>query len=193
MIKPQIILASASPRRLELLHQIGVKCEVHPVDIDESAKPNEPAIELVQRLAMEKAEAAWQQTDGKLPVLGSDTLGLIGTTILVKPSNFSHAREMLLKMSANWHDIFTAVAICSKHKRTILLSKSRVRFAKLSEQDIENYWNTGEPQDKAGAYAIQGIGAVFVEKLEGSYSGVMGLPLRETMLLLNSINIKAPF
>ena len=186
----QIILASASPRRLELLKQIGVSCEVCPVDIDESAKPNESAIELVKRLAKEKAQAAWQQTGGRLPVLGSDTLGLIGSEILVKPVDFAHAREMLLKMSANWHDIFTAVALCSTHKTEVVLSQSRVRFAKLTEADIKHYWQSGEPQDKAGAYAIQGLGAVFVERLEGSYSGVMGLPLYETSQLLQGINIK---
>lgn len=108
---------------------------------------------------------------------------------MVKPRSFKHAREMLMKMSANWHEIYTAVAICSKNKAEVLLSKNRVRFAKLSEQDIESYWETGEPQDKAGAYAIQGIGAVFVEELQGSYSAVMGLPLRETMVLLKSADI----
>ena len=187
--KAQIILASASPRRLELLNQIGVQCEVYPVDINEDVKPEESAIDLVTRLAIEKAEAGWQRTEGRLPVLGSDTLGLIGSDLLLKPKDLDHARVMLMKMSANWHEIYTAVAICSKNKTEVLLSKNRVRFAKLSEQDIESYWETGEPQDKAGAYAIQGIGAVFVEELQGSYSAVMGLPLRETMLLLKNVDI----
>ena len=189
MSKAQIILASASPRRLELLNQIGVQCDVYPVDINEDAKPNESATDLVVRLAKEKAEAGWHRTGGKLPVLGSDTLGLIGSDLLIKPRDFDHAFEMLMKMSSNWHEIYTAVAICSNNRVEVLLSKNRVRFAKLSEQDIESYWKTGEPKDKAGAYAIQGIGAVFVEELQGSYSAIMGLPLRETMLLLENAGI----
>lgn len=183
----KIILASASPRRRELLDQIGIRYDVRAVDIDESALPAETAEILVQRLAKEKAQAAWQQSNKTMPVLGADTLGIIGSQLLVKPRDFEHAKEMLGNMSGQCHQILSAVALRHKNGTDVALNVNNVYFKTLTEKEIKSYWETGEPQDKAGAYAIQGLGAVFVKRIEGSYSGVMGLPLYETHRLLNGV------
>lgn len=198
----EIILASASPRRRELLDQIGIRYHVKPVDIDESALPNESPEVLVQRLAMEKAEAGWQRSDRRLPVLGADTLGVlavsgneikganshdIASRLLVKPTNYEHAYQMLSAMSGQCHQILSAIAIWHHQGHDVRLNINKVYFKTLTDKEIEAYWETGEPQDKAGAYAIQGYGAVFIKCIEGSYSGVMGLPLYETQQLLAGI------
>ncbi|HIO91407.1 MAG TPA: septum formation inhibitor Maf [Leucothrix mucor] len=180
-----IILASASPRRGELLDQIGVAYQSYPVDIDETPKQGESAKTLVQRLALEKAQTAYQRLQTDLPVLGSDTLGLLDNDILVKPRDFEHARSMLRAMSGATHEIMTAVAIIHQGTVKTALNINQVTFCSLSDAEIKAYWESGEPQDKAGAYAIQGKGAVFVKHIEGSYSGVMGLPLYEVGQLLN--------
>ena len=180
-----IILASASPRRGELLNQIGVQYKTYPVDIDETPQQGESAKILVQRLALEKAQTAYEQLQTDLPVLGSDTLGLLDNDILVKPRDFEHARSMLQKMSDSTHEIMTAVAIIDKGKVKTALNINKVSFRFIDDEEIKRYWESGEPQDKAGAYAIQGKGAVFVKHIEGSYSGVMGLPLYEVGQLLS--------
>lgn len=189
MSTPQLILASKSPRRRELLDQIGIHYLVQAADIDERALPNETPHALVQRLALEKARKIWQSSDQSLPVLGSDTLGYLGHSLLVQPRDFEDAKHMLLQMSGCAHDILSAVALISQQGEQLMLSHSRVHFRKISEQEIEVYWQTGEPCDKAGAYAIQGKGSVFVERLEGSYSGVMGLPLFEVQSMLRHVGI----
>ena len=194
MQKAQIILASSSPRRRELLDQIGVRYEVQSADVDETPLPSETAEALVQRLACLKAQAVWQQrqqtvASGVLPVLGSDTLGLLEGELLVKPRDFADAQAMLRRMSGKWHDILTAVALTTAAGTQVITSYSRVKFHSVTDATILAYWQTGEPQDKAGAYAIPGRGAVFVDKLEGSYSGVMGLPLFETAQLLANAGI----
>lgn len=181
-----IILASASPRRGELLTQIGIDYQSHPVDIDESPKQGEAAEDLVFRLAIEKAQAASDQLQSDLPVLGSDTLGLIDGEILIKPRDFEHARAMLRNMSGSVHQILTAVAVCYQGQVKTVLNTNQVHFRDISDEEILAYWETGEPQDKAGAYAIQGKAAVFIKHIEGSYSGVMGLPLYETDQLLSA-------
>ncbi len=181
----EIILASASPRRAELLDQIGVKYTVQVTDINEDELPNESAEELVQRLAKEKSQALAESTT--LPVLGADTLGVLGGELLVKPRDFDHAHEMLSSMSGQWHEILSAVAITYKGDTQVKLNRNRVLFRPLSDDEIKAYWDTGEPQDKAGAYAIQGLAAPFIERIEGSYSGIMGLPLFETAELLKEI------
>ncbi len=183
-----IILASASPRRRELLDQIGISYDVMPVDIDETVQTGESPQELVQRLALQKAEAAWQISDKKQPVLGADTLGVLDSELLVKPENYAHAYRMLKKMSGRSHKILSAVAIRHADGHDSRLNVSTVTFKPLSDAEIEAYWASGEPQDKAGAYAIQGYAAVFIERIEGSYSGVMGLPLYETWALLSRLN-----
>lgn len=181
-----IILASKSPRRAELLDQININYQVEAVDINESPLLNESPEKLVVRLAKEKSQAI---KNSKIPVLGSDTLGVIGDELLIKPINFSHSQAMLMKMSGRWHDILTAISISHNGTTKTLLNKNRVLFRQLSAKEIEAYWNTGEPQDKAGSYAIQGLAASFIERIEGSYSGIMGLPLFETSQLLKQFGI----
>ena len=197
--KPQIILASASPRRAELLDQIGITYRIQVVDIDESKQPNETAELLVQRLASEKSQVVIKNTSAiirpnidsatDLPVLGADTLGVLNGQLLVKPRDFEHAKEMLTSMSGNWHEILSAVALSYKGQTRVKLNRCRVLFRQLSSDEIQAYWQTGEPQDKAGAYAIQGLAATFIERIEGSYSGIMGLPLFETSQLLEDFGI----
>ena len=184
----KIILASASPRRKELLDQIGVRYDIKPVDMDESSQAGEAVEVLVKRLAYQKAQTAWGQSDKKLPVLGADTLGVIDDQLLIKPKNYDHARQMLMQLSGRSHTILTAVSLCHRGGVMHCLSKNKVIFKPLSDQEIENYWASGEPADKAGAYAIQGYGAVFIKHIEGSYSGVMGLPLYETQQLLTRVS-----
>lgn len=181
----KIILASASPRRAELLDQIDIRYQIQAVDIDESSLPNESAETLVQRLAIEKSQVLGNSV--KLPVLGADTLGVLNDKLLVKPRDFAHAHEMLSSMSGQWHEILSAVAISYNNQTQVKLNRNRVKFRCLSDDEIKQYWNTGEPQDKAGAYAIQGLAAPFIERIEGSYSGIMGLPLFETAQLLKNL------
>jgi len=177
----KLVLASASPRRAELLTQIGLKFEIHAVDIDETPLVGELAEEYVTRLAINKAHSINQQTD--TVVLGSDTTVVINGEILGKPSNKQDTLRMLRLLSNNTHQVLTSVAVTGEHTSSVV-SKSFVTFAKISEKELEWYWSTGEPKGKAGAYAIQGKAAVFITRLEGSYSGVMGLPLHETKKLL---------
>lgn len=185
----QIILASGSPRRRELLDQIGIRYVVQAADIDESALPEETAETLVQRLALEKACAVWDNSDKTQPVLGADTLGQLDGELLVKPLDFADARRMLMDMAGRRHEILSAVALCHAEGSKVALCRSYVWFREISEQEIRAYWASGEPSDKAGAYAIQGCGAIFVERMEGSYSAVMGLPLFETAGMLAEIGI----
>lgn len=196
MKQPQLVLASASPRRRELLEQIGLRFLVQTADVDETPLLGESAEALVERLAIAKAEAVWNArrrslslVEGNIPVLGSDTLGILDDELLVKPTGFGDAQQMLRKMSDQRHEILTAVALTSAAGTQVAVSRSVVKFRAISDAEILAYWNTGEPQDKAGAYAIQGRGAVFIERLEGSYSGVMGLPLFETAQLLAAADI----
>jgi septum formation protein len=189
MSTAQLVLASASPRRRELLEQIGLRYVVQVADIDETPLVNETAIALVQRLALEKAQAVWNLSDKCLPVLGADTLGILAGELLVKPLDFADAQRMLRKMSNQWHDIYTAVALVNQQQQEVRLNHSRVKLRSIADDEILAYWQSGEPQDKAGAYAIQGRAAIFVERLEGSYSAVMGLPLFETAQLLQALGI----
>ncbi len=188
----QIILASASPRRRELLEQIGITAIVQSVDIDESMRPGESVKAYVQRLAMEKAERGFEMINNiqKLPVLGSDTIVEIDGMVLGKPQNRQHAKEMLQQLSGKKHAVHTSVAIVTEDKKIIDTSSSQVLFNKLDEQEIDSYVATGEADDKAGSYAIQGFAAQFVENINGSFSGVMGLPLFETVQLLKRCGIK---
>ena len=187
----QIILASASPRRRELLDQINIKAIVQAVDIDESQKQDEPVNEFVERLAMEKAQRGFDTiiNEDALPVLGSDTIVEIDGVILGKPENRQHAKEMLLQLSGKKHKVHTSVAIVTKDRSIIATSSSQVHFKSLDLQEIESYLASAEADDKAGAYAIQGIAAQFVKNINGSYSGVMGLPLYETVELLKQCGI----
>ena len=183
--KPVLRLASASPRRRQLLDLIGVPHVVTPADIDESPKAGEPADRYVMRLAREKADAIWQaQRD--LPVLGADTTVVIDEHILGKPESEADAVAMLGKLSGRDHLVHTGIALHTALAVNVGISTSRVTFAPLSKAQLHAYWASGEPQGKAGAYAIQGLGAVFVSNISGSYTGVMGLPLFATAAMLRA-------
>ena len=186
----KITLASASPRRRELLDQIGVSYDVMPVDIDESIQSGETEKDYVQRLAMEKALTGFNRQGTEQPVLGSDTIVVIGHKILGKPENKKQGLAMLSALSGQQHQVMTAVAMVNAEHRACLLNISRVSFRVLSEAEIQHYWNTGEPADKAGGYGIQGLAAQFIQRLDGSYSAVMGLPLFETAQLLDKFGIQ---
>lgn len=189
----RLILASSSPRRAELLHQIGVDFDIKSVEIDETPFNGEQPHEYVKRLAMDKAVAtkAFYPEDDTL-VLGSDTAVIFDGEILGKPNNKEHAVMMLKKLSGNSHIVLTSVAIIGCQQEHCIINESKVTFSTLTDSDIEWYWSTGEPKDKAGAYGIQGKAAVFISRLEGSFSGVMGLPLYETSQLLreHGLNIR---
>jgi len=191
---PEIILASASPRRAELLRQIGVAFRVMPVDIDESLHRGEVAVDYVLRLAREKALAGAGLAHSQaleLAVLGADTIVELEGEILGKPVDADHARDMLSRLSGKSHHVHTAISLDRGDEIASALSTSVVVFAKLSEAEIGAYVASGEPMDKAGAYAIQGGAARFVKNLNGSYSGVMGLPLYETVQLLKTCRASA--
>ena len=190
-----IFLGSASPRRAELLAQIGLEYQVLVADIDETPRPAESAEVYVLRMAVEKAEAVLIKTQDAhpaLPVLAADTSVVIDGQILGKPGDQAEAMAMLARLSGRTHQVLTAVAVVepgAEGRRASRLSVNKVRFRQISEAERLAYWQTGEPQDKAGAYAIQGHAAVFIEHLEGSFSGVMGLPLFETADLLGEFGI----
>jgi septum formation protein len=200
--KPVLRLASASPRRRELLSQIGVPHVVTGAHIDESVHEGERPHDYVQRMARTKAEAVWQQ-DSSLPVLAADTTVVLDGIVFGKPVDRDDACRMLRLLSGRTHEVLTAVALASDEdalnrraaqtdqtaRISIRVSVSSVRFRVLAEAEIEAYWDTGEAQDKAGAYAVQGLAAVFIESLTGSYSGVMGLPLFETSELLRAAGV----
>ena len=182
------MLASQSPRRQELLAQIGVHFELVTVDVLEVIGPDEPHQAYVRRLAEEKARAGAALRPG-CAVLGADTIGICDGRLLEKPRDKADAARMLELLSGNRHQVLTAVSICRDHRQSTRLSVTDVTFRRLTATEIQRYWGTGEPRDKAGSYAIQGFGAVFVESLSGSYSGVVGLPLAETQALLSEFGI----
>jgi septum formation protein len=180
---PQIILASASPRRRELLNQIHVRHIIHVVDIDETPFSNESPENYVQRLALEKALACRQKFNPNLPILAADTTVVLANQIMGKPQNADDAFTMLNQLSGKTHQVFTAIALLGKHQN-VVMSVTEVTFKTLTQNEIAVYWQSGEPLDKAGSYAIQGKGSLFIERINGSFSGVMGLPLFETAQLL---------
>ena len=184
-----IVLASASPRRAELLQQIGLDFEVAPSDVDESIQNNEPVLEYVQRMALSKAMVARQHYQPQDIVIAADTTVSIDNDILGKPKNEAHCLEMLASLSGRIHMVHTAVVVSQLDFIGKALSSSQVSFRHISEQEAKNYWLTGEPKDKAGSYAIQGKAAVFVTHLIGSYSGVVGLPLNELSQLLRDTDV----
>jgi septum formation protein len=185
-MQPVICLASNSPRRRELLSQIGVPHIVAAADIDESVLPGELPRSYVVRLAREKALAI-QRIRPDLPVLAADTTVVVDGRVFGKPRDRSDAIDMLSQLAGRAHEVLTAVALAGVGER---LSSSTVRFRQITPEECAAYWDTGEPRDKAGGYAIQGLGAVFVESLTGSYSAVMGLPLFETGELLQAAGIR---
>jgi septum formation protein len=197
MPTPNLYLASASPRRRELLAQIGLSVEVVSQSVAEHALENESPEDYVQRLALEKAQAGLAAIDPARPrpVLGADTAVVVDDQILGKPAGEQDALAMLAALSGRKHRVLSAVAVVGKDnlgqdRAEVAISESWVQFRPITEEERLAYWRSGEPADKAGAYGIQGLAAVFVERLEGSYSGVMGLPLFETGELLLGFGIK---
>ncbi|HET7922391.1 MAG TPA: Maf family protein [Gammaproteobacteria bacterium] len=193
MSPPFVYLASRSPRRAELLRQLGVEFEIVEAPVDESLYADETAAEYVRRLAHAKVEAARATfpTPPSAPILGADTTVTRDAAVLGKPRDAADAVAMLLGLAERSHQVHSAVAVCNHAGRFETgYSVSRVWFRTISRAEAEAYWRSGEPADKAGGYAIQGRGAVFVERLEGSYSGVMGLPLFETAALLRGMGVK---
>lgn len=180
----QIILASASPRRRELLDQIKVTYRVNPLDLDETPLPNETPLDYVQRLAAEKSAACVAQLGDSLPILAADTAVVLDGLIMGKPKDRDDAFSMLRQLSGKIHRVYSAVSLRGReHGQAVSITE--VRFRPLAESEIAAYWQSGEPADKAGSYAIQGLGGVFVESISGSFSGVVGLPLFETAELLS--------
>ena len=190
-----IYLASRSPRRQELLAQIGVKFEVVEADVDESVADGESPRAYVERLARAKAEAGWRRVERdnlpRAPVLGADTTVAVDGRILGKPADGREAAEMLAALSGRLHEVLTAVAVKHASRLESAVSVSEVRFKTLTKEEIARYVATGECHDKAGAYGIQGNAARFVAELRGSFSGVVGLPLYETAQLLERIGSPA--
>ncbi len=180
---PVLCLASASPRRRDLLASIGVAVSVRPSEVDETPYPGEQATAYVTRLAIAKAEAAMSHT--ALPTLGSDTAVVVDGAILGKPADADEAASMLGRLSGRTHQVMTAVAVTGPCGVLYRCVSTDVTMRRLTGQEISRYWQTGEPADKAGGYAIQGLAAVFVEEIKGSYSAVVGLPLYETAQLLH--------
>lgn len=187
---PQIILASASPRRRELLDQIGIRYHIQAADLDETPSATEKPSAYVERIAAEKS--AWVQAhhDLRLPILAADTSVVCEGQILGKPQHEADAVAMLQQLSGRTHHVYTAVSLRTHTAHWQALSITAVTFRPLSPSEITRYWQTGEPADKAGAYAIQGLGGIFVSAIQGSFSGVVGLPIYETAQLLNHVGIK---
>jgi septum formation protein len=187
---PLLILASASPRRSALLTQIGVFHRVVAPDVEESRLDAEPIESCVRRLAEQKALRVYAQLrNPEVPVLGADTAVVLDGDMFGKPRDREHALSMLARLSSREHEVISAVALARTGSVSSKLSRSVVRFRALLPAECEAYWDSGEPCDKAGAYAVQGRGAVFVQALRGSYSGVMGLPLFETAALLTAAGV----
>lgn len=187
-LTPVLRLASASPRRRELLTQIGVPHAVEVADVDEEPGHGETVAVYVERVARAKAETVWQRR-GDLPVLGADTTVVLDGVSLGKPRDRAHGLSMLRALAGRDHQVLTCVALVTAAGTRCLTSASTVRMRASSDMERDRYWDTGEPHDKAGGYAIQGLGAVFIESLQGSYSGVMGLPLFETAQLLAAARV----
>ncbi|WP_341936398.1 Maf family protein [Marinimicrobium sp. C2-29] len=190
---PDLYLASQSPRRRELLTQMGVDFDTLSVDVVEQRQPGETPADYVERLARDKALAGRDALDeggaAAIPVLGADTIGVCSGEVLEKPRDQAHAAEMHRMMSGRRHEVLTAVALCLGTRVETCLVRTSVQFRELSENEISAYWHTGEPLDKAGGYGIQGLGGAFVERIEGSYSAVVGLPLAQTADLLNRFGV----
>lgn len=183
-----IYLASGSPRRQELLTQLGVSFERIVTGIEEKRAEGESAQQYVSRLAREKAQAGVVQTSRDLPVLGADTIVILNGEVLEKPHDADHAARMLRKMSGQTHQVITAVALADSQNVLDCLVVTDVTFRVLTDDEIAAYIASGEPMDKAGAYGIQGLGGCFVRKINGSYHAVVGLPLVETYELLSNFN-----
>lgn len=186
----ELILASASPRRRELLQQIGVPHRVVPVHLDERVLPGEAPREYVARLAREKAQAGFRQAGGGAPALGSDTAVILDGDILGKPVDEEDGVRTLLRLSGRTHQVMTGVAVVKGEQCLVDVVITEVRFVTFDETVARAYWASGEPCDKAGSYGIQGLGGVLVDAINGSYSAVVGLPLAQTAAILKLFGIE---
>ena len=184
----ELQLASKSPRRRELLQQIGVAFSVIDVNVEELRNEGEAPQCYVQRLSCSKAEAGFLISAGR-PSLGADTIVVCDGLVLEKPQDFDDFLTMINRLSGRQHDVYTAVCLYNESGASHFVHKTQVYFREIEEEEAVRYWHSGEPNDKAGGYGIQGRAAVFVERIEGSYSGVMGLPLYETAELLKANHI----
>ena len=184
-----LLLASASPRRRELLQQIGVRFRQCVVPVEETPRDGESARDYVQRVALDKARSVRRSTEAdEVLVMGADTEVVLDDRPFGKPADLAAERDMLRRLGGRRHVVISAVALVGE-REAVRLSESAVWLRPLSDAEVEAYWRSGEPRDKAGGYAIQGLGAAFVQRLEGSYSGVMGLPLYETAQLLHEFGV----
>jgi len=183
-----LVLASASPRRADLLRQLGLSFRIHAANIDETPHNSEPAADYVKRLALEKARAAHSFL-GSGTVLGSDTAVIVDGEIFGKPTDYRDFTKMMTRLSGREHEVLSAIALIDDVKTAAALSVTKVCFRELTQDEIHNYWQTGEPEGKAGGYAIQGVAAGFIREISGSYSAVKGLPLYETSELLKKFDL----
>ncbi|MGH9801634.1 MAG: Maf family protein [Blastocatellia bacterium] len=179
----KLVLASGSPRRSELLSAAGIDFTIRVADVDEKLLPNELPRDYVVRLSRQKAQAI--AADGEL-VLGADTTVVVLNEIIGKPTDDSDARRMLRLLSGKWHEVLTGVSLVNNGQVSSDVAVTRVKFTKLSDEEIDWYVSTGEPMDKAGAYGIQGYASRFVERIEGSYSNVVGLPVQMVYRMLEN-------
>ncbi|MEY4589931.1 MAG: hypothetical protein RL497_2007 [Pseudomonadota bacterium] len=184
---PHLILASASPRRAELLRQIGVCFEVRTADVPEVYQPGEHPQAYVSRLSLDKANKLAAST--MLPVLGADTVVVCDGAVLEKPRDLAQGVAMLMTLGNRSHQVMTGVALVKDSRTQQIVVTTEVTFGPISPEQALAYWHTGEPCDKAGGYAIQGLGAVFVARMDGSYSNVVGLPVYETAQLLRAFAV----
>jgi len=189
---PQLILASRSPRRAELLERLGLRFHVEPAEIDESYVDHEMPADHAERLAREKAFTISHRSPDAL-VVGSDTIVVLGSDVLGKPREAADAVAMLRRLSGREHQVFTGVAVASRGRIESELERVTVRFRNLSERECEEYVATGEPMDKAGAYGIQGFGSALVERIDGDYFAVMGLPVVRTLALIGRFGWRYAF
>ena len=207
---PELILASSSPRRVELLNQLNLVFRIVPPDIDETLLRSESHLKYVSRMSREKAETVFaseaknEDNNGGNIVLSGDTVVIVDGELLGKPIDENDAIDMLQRLSDNTHQVITSISVMGKTKKNVdgvmnrgkaffletLLVTTNVRFRSVTVDECKSYWRTGEPVDKAGGYGIQGLGAIFVESLEGSYSNVVGLPLAETAQLLSVFGVE---
>jgi septum formation protein len=189
MSEARIVLASASPRRKALLDQLGLQVEVMAVGIEEAVRGEEKPSDYVARLANDKARAARARLTDDCVVIAADTVVVIDDVILGKPADRDAFIEMLGLLSGRTHAVLTGVSVSVGGRVRTAVSRTSVRFRNIALHEMEAYWESGEPKDKAGGYGIQGVGGIFVERLEGSYSGVVGLPLAETEQMLTGLGV----
>lgn len=193
---PQLLLASTSPRRQELLRQLGLNFDVVAPEVDEYRQVGEPPLAYVRRMAADKAHAGQQRAAASgrhgLPVLGADTEVVIDDEVLGKPRDRDAGKALLRRLAGRTHEVITAICLLHADQEYTAVSISRVTFGPLTEIEIQDYWQHGESLDKAGGYGIQGMAAGFIARLEGSYSGVMGLPLYELVQIMKKTGMPWP-